>query len=126
MAASESTGKERHDAVTEKFIDEATMLGDDRCHPSEILVEQHKGLFGAESLGDGCEGADIRKEDSHLHLTVVAKLNLGNFSLAEESRKFDRYKARVGFGQGSLLAEKRCLNPTSLAPLFVEALSQGD
>ena len=73
MAASESTGKSAR-CHHQELIDEATMLGDDRCHPAEILVEQHKGLFGAEPLRDGCEGADIRKEDGHLHLTVVAEL----------------------------------------------------
>ena len=101
------------------------MLGDDLCHPAEILVEQHKGLFGAEP-----SAMDVKERTSEKRMALISRWSPSSisaiFRLPRSRVNSSRYKARVGFGQGSLLAQERCLNSTSLAPLFVEALGQGN
>ncbi len=87
--------KQRHDGVTDKFVDDPAMARDGRLHRAEILVHEAERLRGGHAVRHSGEVTDVREKHGHFALHLVAKRNVDDALLAQLLQELPGYEPRI-------------------------------
>ena len=102
-------GKQCHDRVADKFIDEAAVLFDHRFEQPVKFIQKTKRGLGTESFTQSGEPTNVGKQHRHVFAHHVAVRNFEDAVFAEKMQKFAGHKARETVGHAAFARESRGL-----------------
>ncbi len=88
-------GKECHDAVADEFVDDAIVAAHHGFHGAQVGVDEAEVFRRQDGFGQRGEIADVREQERHFLLDVIAQADIDNAGAFEQAQELARHKAAI-------------------------------